>query len=271
MSIPFPRKAMVLAAGFGKRLHPLTLDTPKPLIDVHGESMLERMLDLIDAAGIPEAVVNASYLKEQIIERCNDYEAAHPGLSVHLSLEDEPLETGGGIARALPMLGDELFFVCNGDVILVPGKAHPFERLYGQWDDDTDIIMLVVSRANAIGYEGQGDFVALEQGGDVLPAFRRCAKEEEEAPDESRYVFTGVQLIHPRVFRDGILAENTAFSMNVIYNAHQDETGRFERMKAVVHDSAWLHVGDMNGVLQAEAYLAEHTPVIPKRVEVASR
>jgi MurNAc alpha-1-phosphate uridylyltransferase len=131
-------KAMVLAAGRGERLRPLTDTLPKPLVDIGRRSMLDRQLDMMAAAGVTQAVVNCSWLAEQIQQRMDARNAHGEQPFIYLSHEQERLETGGGIVRALPMLGDAPFFVSNADVVVVDAPhSSALERLKAAWDDAT--------------------------------------------------------------------------------------------------------------------------------------
>ncbi len=238
---PTDMRAIVLAAGLGTRLRPLTLTTPKPLVKVGGKCLLDWALDQVGAASITHAVVNTSYLFEQV-EAHVAHRTGNP--SIHISREEPvPLETGGGIARALPYLGAGPFVVLNSDTICIDGIEPALERLVDAWNasPDIDYLMLLHPRDKAVGFYGKGDFVLREDG-----AIRR-PHEEEEAP----YVFTGIEIIHPRAFKD---APQGAFSLNALWNKLKADDGWYRRMKAVVHDGDWLHVGDMQGLEDVEKY-----------------
>ena len=147
--------AMVLAAGLGTRMRPLTLYTPKPLIEVAGRTMADRALDRIVESGLKHAVINASYLGDQIVDHFKN----RNDLEIINSEEDEPLETGGGVQQALPDLKGEAFFVLNGDAILLNGPSPVLSRMAKKWmSDDMDVLLLLVPTTKAIGSDGQGDF-----------------------------------------------------------------------------------------------------------------
>ena len=151
-----PGHAMVLAAGLGLRMRPLTKRTPKPLITVAGRSMLDRVFDRLDDAGVPNRVVNTHWLADQIARHL----ANHYGVT--LSHEDVLLETGGGVAHALPLLGAQPFFVCNADVIWLDGARPALIRLAEAWDAARmDALLLLEAVGPAFGYEGPGDFVQI--------------------------------------------------------------------------------------------------------------
>lgn len=232
-----PRHAIILAAGLGTRMRPLTNNMPKPLIPVRGKPLIDWCLDWLAQADIRNVVINTSYLADML--------EAHVSLRsefVHLSREEpEPLETGGGIAKALPMLGDGPFIAMNSDAIFPPASPHPIIRMRSSWRDDIDFLMLLVPKAKAVGWEGKGDFIMAEDGRIRRP------QDGEDAP----YIFTGVEIIHPRAFAG---CPSGKFSLSLLWNAHRDAQGWFTRIRAVVHDGAWLNVGDLQGLAEAEAY-----------------
>ncbi len=230
-----PHKAMVLAAGLGERMRPLTDSKPKPLIELQGRALLDRILDRLEAAGVPEAVVNLHWLGEMIelhLER-----RAQPRIT--FSREAVRLETGGGVQRALPLLGEAPFFVINGDVCWLEGQTPALERLTHAWDEkEMDALLLVHPVAFAVGYDGSGDFVFTPEG-----RLRR-RRELEVAP----FVFTGVQILHPRLFEG---AEDGAFSLNVIY----DKAVAAGRLAGLRHDGEWFHIGTPEGLTEVEEAL----------------
>ena len=154
-----PKRAMVLAAGLGLRMRPLTVTTPKPLLPVAGRCMLDRALDKLEEAGVVTPVVNYHHLGGQVVRHLQ-------GRDVALSDETELLlETGGGVVKALPLLGTEPFFVINADILWEDGPTPALERLALAWDGATmDALLLVHPTAQAYGYEGPGDFFVAEDG-----------------------------------------------------------------------------------------------------------
>ena len=238
-------KAMILAAGLGKRMRPLTDDMPKPLVPVAGKPLIDHALDWLAASGVQDAYVNSHY-KAEMLESHLKKRTSLP--RVHISREVELLETGGGIRQALPLLGNAPFFAANSDVICIDGKTPALARLIAAWDDEAlDALLLLHPVARAVGYEDKGDFFLSDDG-----QLRRRAP-EEEAP----LVFTGVQLLHPRLFEG---APEGAFSLNVLYNrALESGGGKTPRLRAIVHDGNWLHIGDPQGVSAAEHWLALHS------------
>ncbi len=233
-----PTRAMILAAGLGTRMRPLTLDIPKPLIPLKGKALIDWCLDWLEAAGIDQVVINTSYLAEKLEMHLST--RPHPRISLSRE-EPEPLETGGGVAKALPMLGDAPFITLNSDAVFAATPTHPITHLAQGWSDDLDFLMLLVPRARAIGFEGAGDFV-LGEGGRI-----RRPRAGEEAP----YIFTGVEMIHPRAF---IGCPAGKFSLSKLWSQNVDDEGYFTRVRAIIHEGDWLNVGDLTGLAAAEAY-----------------
>ena len=195
-----PRTAMVLAAGLGLRMRPLTQTVPKPLLEVGGETMLDQALDRLAEAGVDRAVVNTHWLPEKI----EDHLRSRMTPKIEISREDELLETGGGVAKALPLLGDDPFFVVNADIVWRNGAQPALERLSRAWqDDDMDALLMMASIVRSTGYDGAGDFL-------MDPVGRLTRRPERlVAP----FVFSGVQIVHPRLFAD---APSGPFSLNVL-------------------------------------------------------
>jgi MurNAc alpha-1-phosphate uridylyltransferase len=218
-----PKRAMVLAAGLGKRMRPLTDTTPKPLLAVAGRTLLDRALDRLADAKVERAVVNVHYLGEQI----ETHLKARKSPPIVISREDVLLETGGGVTKALPQLGDAPFFVVNADILWLDGSTPALRRLAQAWDDGRmDALLLMQSTATARGYEGRGDYF-LDAKGQL-----RRRRGGEVAP----YVFAALQILHPRLFKD---APSGAFSLNVLY----DKAQAAGRLWGLLHDGMWFHVG----------------------------
>ena len=231
-----PCRAMVLAAGLGLRMRPLTQDRPKPLVEVGGKTLLDRILDRLAASGVTDVVVNLHTMAEMI--ECHLEGRSKPRIT--FSPEPELLETGGGTLAALPHLGKGPFFAVNADVIWLDGWHNALARMAEAWDDPTmDALLLVHPCVRAFGYRGQGDFF-LDQSGHLE---RRS--EIAVAP----FVFTGISLLHPRLFK-GVAAG--AFSLNVLYDRAADGV----RLYGIANDGEWFHVGSSDGLAQAEAWLA---------------
>lgn len=229
------KRAMVLAAGFGVRMRPITDTVPKPLVEVHGRTLIDRLLDRLVDAGVETVVVNTHHLGDRLhahLDQRNDVE-------ILFSPEDPILETGGGIAKALPLLGKEPFFACNGDAMWLNGSQDALKRMLGEWqDDDMDALLMLHSTVEAYGYRGNGDFII-----DQLGLLAR--KPESEV---SPYLFTGVQILHPRLFKN---VPEGAFSLNVVY----DRAIGNDRLYGIIHDGEWFHVGTPEALEDVETYL----------------
>ena len=232
-----PTHAMVLAAGLGLRMRPLTRNVPKPMLDVGGRSMLDHALDRLEDAGVAHVVVNTHWLPEQIEDHLKNRSV--PATSI--SREDELLETGGGIVRALPMLGDEAFYAANADIVWRDGTIPALHRLARAWDDEKmDALLIVTATVRATGYDGDGDFMM-----DPLGKLSR-RPERQIAP----YVFTGVQILHPRLLEG---APSGPFSMNLLY----DRALEAGRLYGMAHDGDWYHVGTPEAIDVADAEILE--------------
>ena len=232
---------MVLAAGLGVRMQPLTANTPKPLIEVAGKALIDYAFERLRDAQVRLAVVNVHYLADQI-ERWALRQPAPP-----IVISDERrqlLDTGGGIALALAHLGAEPFFVINSDSFWLDGPTPALARLDEAWDGQKmDSLLLLCPRASAIGYEGEGDF-NLDADGRLV----RRAK-EGTAP----YVYAGCFLVAPSLFAD---APAGKFSMNVLW----DRAAANGRLHGLVHDGRWIHVGSPSSIAHAEKALRNNRP-----------
>lgn len=229
-----PRTAMVLAAGFGKRMRPITESLPKPMVQVGGRTLIDRIFDHLEKAGISRAVVNLHHLAD----RLEAHLAGREGVDIIFSREEEILETGGGVKRALADLGSEPFFVVNGDVCWIDGLTPTLERLADAWDDrKMDALLLLQPVTLAVGYDGwRGDFAMSPDG----RLSRRT--EQQVAP----FLFAGVQILHPRLFDP---APDGVFSLNRLYDIAEET----ERLWGLRHDGEWYHVGTPAALAEVEA------------------
>ena len=226
-----PTRAMVLAAGLGLRMRPITERMPKPLVEVGGRSMLDRVLDHLAAARVEGIVVNLHYRGQMIRAHLRGRRG------IVFSEEEVLLETGGGVAKALPLLGPDPFYVVNSDIVWLNGALPALHRLAVAWDDDTmDGLLLLQRSAAAFGYDGLGDFFL-----DPLGRPRR-RREREVAP----LLFSGVQILHPRLFKD---VPSGPFSLNLLYDRALEEG----RLWGIVHDGEWFHVGTPVALAELEA------------------
>ena len=229
---------MVLAAGLGLRMRPLTEHTAKPLLRLNGRSLLDHALDRLGDAGVQDAVVNAHWHADKVSAAV---EARGPGAPprIRLQREEELLETGGGVARALPLLGPGPFVVANGDSMWLDGPTPALVRLAAAFDPARmDGLLLLVRSAQVEGEVGGGDFLL-----DPLGRLRR-PKEREVAP----YIFAGVQVLSPALFAGAPLPSG-AFSLNRLY----DRAIAAGRLHALVHDGVWFHLSTPPDLERAEA------------------
>ncbi len=232
-------RGMVLAAGLGLRMRPITETLPKPLVAVAGRSLLDRALDHFAAAGLSLAVVNTHYRAEQIVAHVAARQRAGTPPEIVLSHEPDLLETGGGVVKALDKLGPAPFIVVNSDAMWLNGPEPALRRLIRAWDTSAmDALLMVASIPGTLGYDGRGDFFLDHRG-----LLRRRA-EREIAP----FLFTGLQILHPKLFAGEPIAK---FSLNRLY----DKALAAGRLKGLRHDGGWFHVGDPAGLAAVEARL----------------
>lgn len=232
-----PDAAMVLTAGLGKRMRPLANDRPKPLVAVAGKALIDHALDRFADAGVRRAVVNVHYCADMIESHLRARKRPAIVFSDERALL---LETGGGLKKAAPLLGDKPVFCTNTDAILLdaPG-SEACGRLASAFDlARMDALLLLAPIARASGFEGPGDF-------DLSADGRLSFRAGETAP----FVFTGLQIVDPRLL-DG--APEGPFSMRVLW----DRAAARGRLMGLVHDGRWMHVGDPAGHRAAEALLA---------------
>lgn len=254
MSIAVPKRAMVLAAGLGLRLRPITTLKPKPLVEVGGQTLLDRALDRLNEAGVETAVVNTHYYAEMVAKRL----AQRRRPRIILSPETDLLETGGGIAHALDKLnppdeGDRPFYAINGDSFWLNGPSDVLKRLAAGWDDARmDALLAVYATPHALGYDGMGDFMM-----DELGRLRR-RREDEVVP----FAFIGLQILHPRLFRNSQTGEIEAgaFSLNRLY----DRAAGTERLWGIAHDGEWFHISTPEDLRDAEAQLGTRYSFYPR-------
>ncbi|MBV1795748.1 nucleotidyltransferase family protein [Siccirubricoccus sp. G192] len=225
--------AMVLAAGLGLRMRPLTETTAKPLLLLQGRSLLDRALDRLEEAGVTDAVVNAHWQAGKVAAAVATRQAPR----ITLQREEVLLETGGGVTRALPLLGPGPFAVVNGDSVWLNGPSPALSRLAAAFDPERmDGLLLLVRSAQVEGEVGRGDFLL-----DPIGQLRR-PKERELAP----YIFAGVQILSPALFQD---APEGPFSLNRLY----DRAIAAGRLFALVHDGVWFHLSTPPDLQRAEA------------------
>jgi len=239
VAVQVPRTAMIMAAGLGKRMRPLTATKPKPLIEVGGKALLDHVLERLRIAGVEKVIVNVHYLADAL--EAHLASRAH-GLEIEISDERSLLlETGGGLVKAAPMIDCDPFLALNSDNLWIDGPADTLKLLASQWDDERmDALLLLVPLARAQNHHGMGDF-HMDRSGRV----RRRAK-SHVAP----FVFTGVQMVSKRLLRD---APEGAFSTNILWNRAIEEGRCF----GAVHQGLWFDVGTPTSIPLTEAALQD--------------
>jgi MurNAc alpha-1-phosphate uridylyltransferase len=233
-----PKSAMVMAAGYGTRLRPLTDTVPKAMVKVLGRPMIDVVLDRLVAAGVERAVINLHHLGEVI----RDHLKSRKDIEIVYSEEKEILETGGGTKKALPLLGPDPFFVVNAKIIWLNGREDALHRLAKAWDPARmDSLLLLHPTVTAIGYDGPGDFL-MDQEGRLL---RR--PEWEVAP----FLYSGVNITHPRLFE---ASPDGAYSVNILWNRAIEQG----RLSGIRHDGEWYHVSTPQHLREVERELGFH-------------
>ncbi len=230
-----PKTAMVLAAGLATRLRPLSQHRPKALIEVAGKTLLDHSLDRLAEVGVARAVVNTHHLGDQI----EAHLAARTKPEIRISREDPILDTGGGIAHALPLLGPDPFYVINAKIVWRGGQDEALRRLGAAWNESRmDALLLLQPTVSAVGYEGPGD-LAMDQFGRL-----RFRRDPEIAP----FVYASIQIVHPRLFEG---APGGAFPLRPLWE-RAAEAGRLYGLR---HDGEWYHVSTPQGLAAAEENL----------------
>jgi len=231
---------MVLAAGLGKRMRPLTVTVPKPLVEVAGRALLDHALDCLEGAGVEEAVVNIHYLPQ--LMRAHLARRKRPPAIIISDESARLLDTGGGIRKALPHFRDEPFYLLNSDSFWIEGARPNLRWLAGAWDaTNMDALLLLAPTVRAIGYRGRGDF-RMDTSGHLV---RR--PEREVVP----FAYSGAAILHPRLFAD--TPEDEPFSLNRLF----DRAIEAERLFGVRMDGVWLHVGTPEAIGEAEMSIAD--------------
>lgn len=232
-----PHTAMIMAAGLGKRMRPLTATRPKPLIEVSGKALMDHVLEKLKAAGVGKVVVNVHYLADALEAHLT---SRNHGLEVVISDERERLmETGGGLVKAEPLIDCDPFLALNSDNLWIDGPADTLKLLASQWDDrHMDALLLVVPQARALNHKGLGDFHMDAQG-----RLRRREK-SHVAP----FVFTGIQIVSKRLLRD---APDGPFSTNLLWDRAIEE----DRCFGAVHQGLWFDVGTPQSIRMTETAL----------------
>jgi N-acetyl-alpha-D-muramate 1-phosphate uridylyltransferase len=233
MSAPVPKTAMVFAAGLGKRMRPITDTLPKPLVKVGGRALIDHSLDRLAESGVERAIVNVHWLADQIEAHLADRRAPKILIS-----DERPklLDQGGGIKRALPLIGGDPFLICNTDAFWIEGPRSNIARLVRTFDSDAmDILLLVAASASAIGVDWPGDFVMSHDG----------RLEPREPRHVAPFVYTGVGIVKPELFGSE--------AAEVFRLAPYFHTAAARgRLYGVRLDGVWVHVGRSETVAEAE-------------------
>lgn len=232
--------AMIMAAGKGTRMMPLTADRPKPLIEVGGVALLDHVLDHLRDAGIGKIVVNVHYRAEQVEQHLA---ASAADLHVRISDERDVLrDTGGGLVHALPIISDDPFICVNADNWWTNAGENAISRLMAAWDDDRmDVLMLLIPLEFAFNSQGIGDF--------NMDADGRLSRRQGNAP--ASYVWTGIQMLSKCLIVD---PPADVFSTNVFWDRAIAEG----RCMGIVHEGLWFDVGYPAAIAATEAKLADH-------------
>lgn len=237
--IAWPTAAMILAAGRGTRMRPLTDNLPKPLVTVAGKPLLAHILDKLANAGIARVVINAHHLAEQIEAFAASREA--PPEIILSDERDRLLDTGGGVKRALPHLGTSAFYVVNGDAFWIEEGGSAFASLANNWaPEKMDMLLLLAPSSRAVGFSGAGDFFMDDDG--VLA--RRG--DRSSAP----WIYAGVILMHARIL-EGV--DKEVFSLNRCFDAALERNHLF----GLPLNGRWAHVGDLEGMDLANQMAAD--------------
>ncbi len=230
-------RAMIMAAGFGTRMRPLTNKIPKPLVKVQGRALIDHVMDRLVEVGVKTIVVNIHYMGDQIkahVEKRKD---------VEIIISDETdaiLDSGGGIFKALPHFKGEPFFHANADTVWVEGASHALERLKAAWNPaEMDALMLLASTVTTVCYDGRGDF--------MMDADGRLSRVPEGRI--SPFVWMSMEILHPRLF-DGM--QSGKFSINPLW----DKAIAKGRLFGQRLDGVWMHIDRPDAVKQSEEYLA---------------
>jgi MurNAc alpha-1-phosphate uridylyltransferase len=238
MTESFHPDVMLLAAGLGTRMLPLTARMPKPLLKVGGKALIDRTVDAALAEGVTRFVVNAHYIADLVAAHVAGLEAEHPEAQFRISLERaNPLDTGGGVKKALPQLGTDPFLVMNTDAFWPAGSDAPVDRMLQRYGNEgAEIVLLCAYPARATGFARSHDFCLDPRG---------IITYDSGAP----VIYAGVALMSPAVFED---TPDKPFSLNLLFERALEKGS----LRGVLLNAPWLHVGDPKALAAAEAFLA---------------
>jgi N-acetyl-alpha-D-muramate 1-phosphate uridylyltransferase len=231
-------RAMVLAAGLGTRMRPLTDKLPKPLVPVAGKALLDHVLDRLADAGVTTAVVNVHHMADLIENHLKG--RTRPRIEIS-DERGELLDTGGGVVKALKALGDKPFFHMNSDTIWIEGVTPNLSRLAERFDPARmDILLLLASTTASLGYDGRGDFAMAPDG--------RLKRRAER--DVVPFIYAGAAILNPAQFAGARIEK---FSLNRMFD-RAIESGRMYGLRL---EGTWMHVGTPQAIKQAEAAISE--------------
>ncbi|WP_297512373.1 N-acetylmuramate alpha-1-phosphate uridylyltransferase MurU [uncultured Caulobacter sp.] len=237
-----PKIAMVLAAGLGTRMRPLTNDRPKALVEVAGKALIDHMLDRLAAAGVATAVVNVHYFADLVETHLRAREAR--GLGPRIVISDErvqALETGGGIKHALPLLGEGPVFVANIDSIWLEHGGAAIDAVAAAWDPARmDVCLMLASTSGSLGFHDTGDVFL---GDDGVVRFK-------DAGEMAPLVYVGVHICKPAITAEG---PEGPFSLLPLWKRLAVD----HRVHGVAPEGLWMHVGDPEAKIVAETRLAQ--------------
>jgi N-acetyl-alpha-D-muramate 1-phosphate uridylyltransferase len=240
MNPPVPKTAMVFAAGLGTRMRPITETLPKPLVEVHGRTLIDYCLDRLAENGVERAIVNVHWLADQI----EAHLAKRKAPKIIISDERSTLlDQGGGIKRALPLIGDDPFLICNTDAFWIEGPRSNIARLARSFDPETmDILLLVAAGAGAVGVDWPGDFVMTHDG----------RLQSREPRHVAPFVYTGVGIVKPQLF-----ARETVEVFRLAPFFHT--AAAKGRLYGVRLDGLWVHVGRPESIAEADTAIDRST------------
>ncbi len=230
------KKAMILAAGYGKRMQPITNKIPKPLVEVGGISVIKRLLDQLYNSGIEEVVINTAHLAKKIHEHLKDYKK----LKIIFSDEGTPLETGGGVKKAIAHLGEKPFIVVNGDAIFHDKGPTVFDQLMKKWHPGMDILLALVPKENSLGLATPGDYHTKEES-----LIER--RKEGLAP----YYYGGAQILQPRLFTNH---SDNHFSLLTLYDKAEEKGTLY----GIEYDGLWFHAGTPEDLQEINDWFAKN-------------
>ena len=231
--------AMILAAGLGTRMRPLTNDTPKPLVKVNQKALIDYKLEAAKSCGVKKIIVNVHYLAEQLESHLKNFS----GLEIIISDErHQLLDSGGGIFNCLHHFNDKPFLVMNSDTFWVGDHPTSLLQLFDKWDHATmDILLALASKNQAVGFHGPGDFFIRKT------SFLAWRADNKTAP----YAFSGDYIMHPRVFHD---VPDGPFSSLLLF----DRAIKTNRLHGAPLQGTWLDVGTPQSLKEAEQAIAQH-------------